>query len=83
MIISMVRPLSNINASEEFNFWTQYNQINVSTDTLKPLEQRQSWSQERIDEYNKYRIEAIPMDYCSIGLLPTNRMGVHIINTIK
>lgn len=27
--------------------------------------------------------EAIPMDYCSIGLLPTNQMGVHIHSTIK
>jgi len=27
--------------------------------------------------------EAIPMDYCSIGLLPTNKMGVHIHNRIK
>lgn len=27
--------------------------------------------------------EAVPMDYCSIGLLPTNKMGVHIHNTIK
>lgn len=27
--------------------------------------------------------EAIPMDYCSIGLLPTNQMAVHIHNTIK
>ena len=26
---------------------------------------------------------AIPMDYCSIGLLPTNKMGVHINDTIK
>lgn len=27
--------------------------------------------------------EAIPMDYCSIGLLPTNKMGAYIHNTIK
>lgn len=27
--------------------------------------------------------EAIPLDYCSIGLLPTNQMGVHIHNEIK
>lgn len=27
--------------------------------------------------------EAIPMDYCSIGLLPTNKMGTFIHNTIK
>lgn len=27
--------------------------------------------------------EATPMDYCSIGLLPTNKMGVYIHNTIR
>lgn|SRR5574344_44200 len=27
--------------------------------------------------------EAVPMDYCSIGLLPTNRMGSYIFDTIK
>lgn len=27
--------------------------------------------------------EAMPMDYCSIGLLPTNKMGVYIHNIIK
>lgn len=27
--------------------------------------------------------EAIPMDYCSIGLLPTNKMGVHINDRIR
>ena len=41
MISSMARTFSNINADEEFNFWTQHNQIIVSTDALKPLEKRQ------------------------------------------
>ncbi len=59
MITSMARTFSNINADEEFNFWTQHNQIIVSTDALKPLERRQGWSQERVDEYNKYRMEAV------------------------
>jgi predicted glycosyltransferase len=27
--------------------------------------------------------DATPMDYCSIGLLPTNKMGAYIHNTIK
>ena len=56
MIISMARTFSNINADEEYNFWTQHNQIIVSTDALKPLEKRQGCSQERVEEYNKYRI---------------------------
>lgn len=59
MIISMARTFSNINADEEYNFWTQHNQIIVSTDALKPLEKRQGWSQERVEEYNKYRMGAV------------------------
>lgn len=59
MITSMVRTFSNINADEEYNFWQQHNQIIVSTDALKPLEKRQGWSKERVEEYNRYRIEAV------------------------
>jgi len=59
MITSMARTFSNLNADQEFNFWEQHNQIIVSTDALKPLENRQGWSKERIDEYNRYRIDAV------------------------
>ncbi|MBK6380097.1 MAG: DEAD/DEAH box helicase family protein [Chitinophagaceae bacterium] len=59
MITSMARTFSNINADEEFNFWKQHNQIIVSTDALKPLEKRQGWSADRVDEYNKYRMSAV------------------------
>ena len=59
MITSLARTFSNINADQEFNFWEQHNQIIVSTDALKPLERRQGWSQERVNEYNKYRMEAV------------------------
>jgi SNF2 family DNA or RNA helicase len=58
MIISMARTFSNINADEEYNCWTQHNQIIVSTDALKPLEKSQGRSQERVEEYNKYRMGA-------------------------
>ena len=59
LIASLSRTFSNINADQEFNFWTQHNQIIVSTDSIKPIENRQGWTSERIDEYNKYRIEAV------------------------
>ncbi len=59
IITSMARTFANINADEEYNFWLQHNQIIVSTDALKPLEKRQGWSNERVDEYNKYRMEAV------------------------
>lgn len=59
LITSLTRTFSNINADQEFNFWEQHNQIIVSTDALKPLEKRQGWSQERVDEYNKFRMDAV------------------------
>ena len=59
LISSLSRTFSNINADQEFNFWTQHNQIIVSTDALKPLDRRQGCTNARVDEYNKYRMEAV------------------------
>lgn len=76
MITSMARTFSNINADEEFNFWTQHNQIIVSTDALKPLEKRQGWSQERVDEYNKYRMTAVlDADFDMVIIDEAHKMG--------
>ncbi|MGB3344286.1 MAG: helicase-related protein [Aequorivita sp.] len=76
MITSMARTFSNINADEEFNFWTQHNQIIVSTDALKPLERRQGWSQERVDEYNKYRMNAVlESDFDMVIIDEAHKMG--------
>ena len=76
MITSMARTFSNINADEEFNFWTQHNQVIVSTDALKPLEKRQGWSEERVDEYNKYRMEAVlEADFDLVIIDEAHKMG--------
>lgn len=76
MITSMARTFSNINADEEFNFWTQHNQIIVSTDALKPLEKRQGWSQERVNEYNKYRMQAVlEADFDMVIIDEAHKMG--------
>ncbi len=58
-ISGMAKTFASFDAEEELNFWKQHNQIIVSTDALKPLSTRQGWSQEKIDEYNKYRIESV------------------------
>lgn len=76
MITSMARTFSNINADEEYNFWTQHNQIIVSTDALKPLDKRQGWTKERLDEYNKYRIEAVlDADFDLVVIDEAHKMG--------
>ena len=59
LINALSRTFANLNADKEFNFWEQHDQIIVSTDALKPVEKRQGWTKERIEAYNKYRIEAV------------------------
>ena len=56
---AMSRMVAGMDADNEINFWTQHNQLIVSTDALKPLTQRQGWSDERIAEYNRTRIESV------------------------
>lgn len=76
LINSMASMFSQIEAEEELNFWKQHNQIIVSTDALKPLEHRQGWSQEKIDTYNKYRIEAvINADFDLVIIDEAHKMG--------
>ena len=76
MITSMARTFSNINADEEYNFWTQHNQIIVSTDALKPLEKRHGWTDERVDEYNKYRMQAVlDADFDLVIIDEAHKMG--------
>lgn len=76
MINHMTRIFSNIQADEEFNFWMQHNQVIVSTDALKPMEKRQGWTKDRIDEYNKFRLEAVlQADYDLIIIDEAHKMG--------
>lgn len=58
-ISGMARTFAGFNAEDELNFWKQHNQIIVSSDALKPITVREGWSQQKVDEYNKYRLEAV------------------------
>ncbi|MBI9032247.1 DEAD/DEAH box helicase family protein [bacterium] len=59
MINSLSKTFSQFDVDQEFNFWQQHNNIIVSTDSLKPMDKRAGWNQTRIDQYNKYRMEAV------------------------
>ena len=59
LIAAFARAFGSRNVDNEFNFWEQHNHIIVSTDALKPMTQRAGWSQERIENYNRYRMEAV------------------------
>lgn len=76
LISSLARMFSHLDAEEELNFWRQHNQIIVSTDALKPLEHRQGWSHKQIEEYNKYRIEAVVnADFDLVIIDEAHKMG--------
>lgn len=75
-ISGMARTFTGFEAEEELNFWKQHHQIIVSTDALKPLSARQGWSQEKIDEYNKYRLEAVVnAEFDMVIIDEAHRMG--------
>ena len=75
-IAGMAKTFAGFDAEEELNFWKQHNQIIVSLDALKPITQHVGWSQEKIDEYNKYRIEAVVgADFDMIVIDEAHRMG--------
>lgn len=56
---SMAKTFGRLDADNDINIWQQNNQIIVSMDSLRPLEARRGWSKEKIDAYNKYRIESV------------------------
>jgi len=43
----------------EGNIWTNFSQVICSLDSIKPLERRNGWSKEKIDEYNKERLGSL------------------------
>ena len=75
-ISGMARTFASFEAEEELNFWKQHNQIIVSTDALKPLIARQGWTEDKIDEYNRYRLESVVnADFDMLILDEAHRMG--------
>lgn len=58
-INTLTRTFSRLEADNDINIWTQHNQLIVSMDSLKPLESRQGWSKQKVEEYNKYRIQSV------------------------
>ncbi|KAA9332672.1 DEAD/DEAH box helicase [Adhaeribacter soli] len=58
-INTVSRAFARIEADNEINLFAQHNQIIVSMDALKPLETRQGWSKQKVDEYNRFRIQNV------------------------
>jgi len=53
------KTFARLEVDNEINLFTQHNQIIVSMDALKPIETRQGWSKQKVDEFNRYRIQSV------------------------
>ena len=58
-INTVSRTFARLEVDNEINLFTQHNQIIVSMDALKPIETRQGWSKQKVEEYNRYRIQSV------------------------
>lgn len=58
-INTVSKTFARFEVDNEINLFTQHNQIIVSMDALKPIESRQSWSKQKVDEYNRFRIQSV------------------------
>jgi superfamily II DNA or RNA helicase len=59
LINTLTRTFTRLEADNEINIWSQHNQLIVSMDALKPIESRQGWTKEKVEDYNKYRIQSV------------------------
>jgi len=58
-INTLSKTFSRLDTDNPINLFTQHNQIIVSMDALKPVEFRQGWSKQKVEEYNRYRIQSV------------------------
>lgn len=58
-INTVSRTFARLEVDNDINLFTQHNQIIVSMDALKPIETRQGWSKQKVEEYNRYRIQNV------------------------
>jgi superfamily II DNA or RNA helicase len=58
-INTLSRTFARLESDNTINLFTQNNQIIVSMDALKPIETRQGWSKQKVEEYNRFRIQSV------------------------
>ena len=58
-INTVSRTFARLEADNEINLFLQHNQIIVSMDALKPIETRQGWSKQKVEEHNRYRVQSV------------------------
>lgn len=58
-INTVSKSFARLDVDNDINLFTHHNQIIVSMDALRPMESRQGWTKEKVEEYNHYRIESV------------------------
>jgi len=56
-IISNIRERTHVQDAFPSNLWQMFSQIVVPLDSVKPIEKRQGWTKNQVDEYNRERFE--------------------------
>lgn len=82
-INTLSKTFARLDADNEINLFTQHNQIIVSMDALRPIEARQGWSKQKVDEHNRHRIlnvlaaefDLLVIDECHKVGGSTNQVG--------
>lgn len=75
-INTLSRTFSRLESDNDINIWAQHNQLIVSMDSLKPIESRQGWSKQKVDEHNKYRIQsALEADFDLLVIDECHKVG--------
>lgn len=75
-INTLTRTFTRLEADNEINIWKQHHRLIVSTDALRPLKSRKGWSKEKVEEYNKYRINsAIEADFDLLIIDECHKVG--------
>ena len=82
LINTLTRTFTLLDADNEINIWSQHNQLIVSMDALKPIESRQGWTKEKVEEYNKYRIQSVldaDFEYGTCYTLPPSLLSIPVL----
>lgn len=58
-INTLSKTFARLDTDNPINLFSQHNQVIVSMDALKPVEFRQGWSKQKVEEYNRYRIQSV------------------------
>jgi len=74
--IGSLKRIASAHGSQNPNPWSVFDQVIVTLDSVKPLDKRRGWSEERIDAYNADRYEdLVTADWDLVIVDEAHRLG--------